>query len=74
MVIAGGVMCGIGMVTASFGNTITHLYICVGVVGGMVPTHTIHLIDMACFAILCVGQQKQKSLVFNALKLTNERY
>uniref|UniRef100_A0A8C7NJU1 Major facilitator superfamily (MFS) profile domain-containing protein n=1 Tax=Oncorhynchus mykiss TaxID=8022 RepID=A0A8C7NJU1_ONCMY len=34
VVIAGGVMCGIGMVTASFGNTITHLYICVGVVGG----------------------------------------
>lgn len=51
VVIAGGVMCGVAMVTASFGNTITHLYICVGVIGGMVPTHSIHLIDMACFVI-----------------------
>ncbi|KAJ7998963.1 hypothetical protein DPEC_G00210440 [Dallia pectoralis] len=34
VVIAGGVMCGVAMVTASFGNTITHLYICVGVIGG----------------------------------------
>ncbi|KAL0978552.1 hypothetical protein UPYG_G00172030 [Umbra pygmaea] len=34
VVIAGGVMCGVAMVTASFGNTITHLYICVGLIGG----------------------------------------
>ncbi|KAL4655925.1 monocarboxylate transporter 2-like [Arapaima gigas] len=34
VVMAGGIMCGVAMVTASFGNTITHLYICVGVVGG----------------------------------------
>ncbi|KAM9523735.1 monocarboxylate transporter 2-like [Salvelinus alpinus] len=34
VVIAGGVMCGVAMVTASFGNTITHLYICVGIIGG----------------------------------------
>uniref|UniRef100_A0AAY4BVK8 Major facilitator superfamily (MFS) profile domain-containing protein n=1 Tax=Denticeps clupeoides TaxID=299321 RepID=A0AAY4BVK8_9TELE len=34
VVIAGGVMCGVAMVTASFATTITHLYVCVGVVGG----------------------------------------
>uniref|UniRef100_A0A8C9RZI3 Monocarboxylate transporter 2-like n=1 Tax=Scleropages formosus TaxID=113540 RepID=A0A8C9RZI3_SCLFO len=34
VVMAGGIMCGVAMVTASFGNTITHLYVCVGVIGG----------------------------------------
>ena len=42
VVIAGGVMCGVAMVTASFGNTITHLYICVGIIGG---THLFHTFD-----------------------------
>ncbi|KAJ8409268.1 hypothetical protein AAFF_G00234660 [Aldrovandia affinis] len=35
VVIAGGIMCAVAMVTASFGNTIMHLYICIGVIGGL---------------------------------------
>ncbi|XP_035239456.1 monocarboxylate transporter 2-like [Anguilla anguilla] len=35
VVIAGGLMCGVAMVTASFGNSIMHLYICIGIIGGM---------------------------------------
>ncbi|XP_036387484.1 monocarboxylate transporter 2 [Megalops cyprinoides] len=35
VVIAGGIMCAIAMVTASFGNTIMHLYICIGIIGGL---------------------------------------
>ncbi|XP_066526613.1 monocarboxylate transporter 2-like [Hoplias malabaricus] len=35
VVITGGIMCGMSMVAASFGSTITHLYICVGIVGGL---------------------------------------
>ncbi|XP_023649750.1 monocarboxylate transporter 2-like [Paramormyrops kingsleyae] len=35
VVIAGGIMCGVAMVTASFGSTILHLYICIGVIGGL---------------------------------------
>nr|XP_023664468.1 monocarboxylate transporter 2-like [Paramormyrops kingsleyae] len=34
VVIAGGIMCGIAMVAASFGSTIMHLYLCIGVIGG----------------------------------------
>ncbi|XP_066554115.1 monocarboxylate transporter 2 [Amia ocellicauda] len=34
VVITGGVMCAIGMIAASFGNTIMHLYICIGIIGG----------------------------------------
>lgn len=35
VVIAGGIMCGIAMVAASFGSTIMHLYLCIGVIGGI---------------------------------------
>ncbi|XP_026871289.2 monocarboxylate transporter 2-like [Electrophorus electricus] len=35
VVITGGVMCGVAMVTASFGSSITHLYMCVGIIGGV---------------------------------------
>uniref|UniRef100_A0AAR2KJW7 Major facilitator superfamily (MFS) profile domain-containing protein n=1 Tax=Pygocentrus nattereri TaxID=42514 RepID=A0AAR2KJW7_PYGNA len=35
VVITGGIMCGVSMVAASFSSTITHLYICVGIVGGL---------------------------------------
>ncbi|MBN3323397.1 MOT2 protein, partial [Atractosteus spatula] len=35
VVITGGVMCAIAMVTACFGSTIMHLYMCVGVIGGL---------------------------------------
>ncbi|XP_056130389.1 monocarboxylate transporter 2-like [Lampris incognitus] len=34
VVMVGGLMVGAAMVTASFGNTIIHLYLCVGVIGG----------------------------------------
>ncbi|XP_053572723.1 monocarboxylate transporter 2 [Bombina bombina] len=34
VVIAGGVMCSIGMISASFCNSVLELYICIGVVGG----------------------------------------
>uniref|UniRef100_A0A673IPI4 Monocarboxylate transporter 2-like n=1 Tax=Sinocyclocheilus rhinocerous TaxID=307959 RepID=A0A673IPI4_9TELE len=34
VVIVGGLMVGVAMVTASFGTTILHLYLCVGVIGG----------------------------------------
>lgn len=34
MVIVGGLMVGVAMVTASLGTTIWHLYLCVGVIGG----------------------------------------
>ncbi|XP_062397956.1 monocarboxylate transporter 2-like isoform X2 [Sardina pilchardus] len=34
VVMVGGVMVGAGMVASSFGTTIMHLYICVGVIGG----------------------------------------
>ncbi|KAG8007459.1 Monocarboxylate transporter 2 [Nibea albiflora] len=34
IVIMGGLMCGVSMVTASFGSSIIYLYICVGVIGG----------------------------------------
>ncbi|XP_076839699.1 monocarboxylate transporter 2 [Brachyhypopomus gauderio] len=35
VVMVGGLMVGVSMVAASFGTTIIHLYICVGVIGGM---------------------------------------
>uniref|UniRef100_A0A3B1IM79 Major facilitator superfamily (MFS) profile domain-containing protein n=1 Tax=Astyanax mexicanus TaxID=7994 RepID=A0A3B1IM79_ASTMX len=35
VVITGGIMCGVSMVAASFSTSITHLYICVGIVGGL---------------------------------------
>ncbi|XP_076133426.1 monocarboxylate transporter 2 [Alosa pseudoharengus] len=34
VVMVGGVMVGAGMVASSFGTTIMHLYICVGIIGG----------------------------------------
>ncbi|KAJ8259762.1 hypothetical protein GJAV_G00173120 [Gymnothorax javanicus] len=34
VVISGGIMCAVAMVSASFGSSIMHLYICVGVIGG----------------------------------------
>lgn len=34
VVMVGGVMVSAGMVLASFGRTIMHLYLCVGVIGG----------------------------------------
>lgn len=34
VVMVGGVMVCTGMVLASFGNSIVHLYLCVGVIGG----------------------------------------
>ncbi|TMS19701.1 Monocarboxylate transporter 2 [Larimichthys crocea] len=34
VVILGGLMCGVSMVTASFGSSIIYLYICVGIIGG----------------------------------------
>ncbi|XP_056305997.1 monocarboxylate transporter 2 [Danio aesculapii] len=34
VVIVGGLMVGVAMVTASFGSSILHLYLCVGVIGG----------------------------------------
>ncbi|CAL8336553.1 unnamed protein product [Merluccius merluccius] len=33
--IAGGLMCSLSMVAASFGNSIIHLYICIGLIGGL---------------------------------------
>ncbi|KAG9269451.1 monocarboxylate transporter 2-like [Astyanax mexicanus] len=35
VVMVGGLLVGVGMVAASFGTTIMHLYICVGVIGGI---------------------------------------
>ncbi|XP_026864255.2 monocarboxylate transporter 2 [Electrophorus electricus] len=35
VVMVGGLMVGVAMVAASFGTTIMHLYICVGVIGGL---------------------------------------
>ncbi|KAF5901541.1 monocarboxylate transporter 2, partial [Clarias magur] len=35
VVIIGGLMAGVSMIAASFGTTIIHLYICVGVIGGL---------------------------------------
>ncbi|CAL1609813.1 unnamed protein product [Knipowitschia caucasica] len=34
VVMLGGVMCGLSMVTAAFGSSIVYLYLCIGVVGG----------------------------------------
>uniref|UniRef100_UPI0037E91B8B monocarboxylate transporter 2-like n=1 Tax=Semicossyphus pulcher TaxID=241346 RepID=UPI0037E91B8B len=34
IVILGGLMCGLSMVTASFGTSIVYLYLCIGVIGG----------------------------------------
>uniref|UniRef100_A0A672GWJ6 Major facilitator superfamily (MFS) profile domain-containing protein n=1 Tax=Salarias fasciatus TaxID=181472 RepID=A0A672GWJ6_SALFA len=34
VVITGGLMCAVSMVTASFGNSIVYLYFCIGVIGG----------------------------------------
>uniref|UniRef100_A0AAV2LZV6 Major facilitator superfamily (MFS) profile domain-containing protein n=1 Tax=Knipowitschia caucasica TaxID=637954 RepID=A0AAV2LZV6_KNICA len=34
VVMVGGILVGVGMVSASFGTSIVHLYICVGVIGG----------------------------------------
>lgn len=36
VVIMGGLMCGVSMVTASFGSSIAYLYFCIGVIGGTV--------------------------------------
>lgn len=38
VVMIGGLLVGVGMVTASFGTTIMHLYLCVGVIGGTFVT------------------------------------
>ncbi|XP_026791432.2 monocarboxylate transporter 2 isoform X1 [Pangasianodon hypophthalmus] len=35
VVITGGLMCSVSMVAASFSSTITHLYFCVGIIGGL---------------------------------------
>lgn len=35
VVIAGGLMVGAAMITASFATSVMHLFICVGVIGGM---------------------------------------
>ncbi|KAI3370356.1 hypothetical protein L3Q82_025137 [Scortum barcoo] len=34
IVMLGGLMCGVSMVTASFGSSIIYLYLCIGVIGG----------------------------------------
>ncbi|MBN3276333.1 MOT2 protein, partial [Polyodon spathula] len=34
VVIAGGIMCAVAMVSASFGTNVIHLYICTGLIGG----------------------------------------
>ncbi|KAM9362206.1 monocarboxylate transporter 2-like [Symphorus nematophorus] len=34
IVMMGGLMCGVSMVTASFGNSIIYLYLCIGIIGG----------------------------------------
>ncbi|XP_044022119.1 monocarboxylate transporter 2-like [Siniperca chuatsi] len=34
IVILGGLMCGVSMVTASFESSITYLYFCIGIIGG----------------------------------------
>ncbi|XP_070703100.1 monocarboxylate transporter 2-like [Pempheris klunzingeri] len=34
VVIMGGLMCGLSMVTASFGSSIIYLYLCIGIIGG----------------------------------------
>ncbi|KAM4587760.1 monocarboxylate transporter 2-like isoform 2-T2 [Odontesthes bonariensis] len=34
VVISGGLMCGVSMVTASYGSSIVYLYFCIGIIGG----------------------------------------
>ncbi|XP_062420046.1 monocarboxylate transporter 2-like isoform X2 [Pungitius pungitius] len=34
IVMLGGLLCGVSMVAASFGNSIVYLYLCIGVIGG----------------------------------------
>ncbi|XP_015240749.1 PREDICTED: monocarboxylate transporter 2-like [Cyprinodon variegatus] len=34
VVMMGGLMCGVSMVTASFGSSIVYLYLCIGIIGG----------------------------------------
>ncbi|XP_036956765.1 monocarboxylate transporter 2-like [Acanthopagrus latus] len=34
IVMLGGLFCGVSMVTASFGNSIIYLYLCIGIIGG----------------------------------------
>ncbi|XP_040890834.1 monocarboxylate transporter 2-like isoform X2 [Toxotes jaculatrix] len=34
IVILGGLLCGVSMVTASFGDSIIYIYLCIGVIGG----------------------------------------
>lgn len=36
VVITGGLMCGVSMVSASFGNSIVFLYFFIGIIGGTV--------------------------------------
>lgn len=36
VVMMGGLMCGVSMVTASFGSSIVYLYLCIGIIGGRV--------------------------------------
>lgn len=40
VVIIGGLMVGVAMMTASFATSIMHLFICVGVIGGMYEVYT----------------------------------
>lgn len=39
MVILGGLLCGVSMVAASFGNSIVYIYFFIGIIGGTVHEH-----------------------------------
>lgn len=49
VVMVGGLMVSTGMVLASFGRTIMHLYLCVGVIGGKFYFFSIIICDFQVF-------------------------
>lgn len=44
IVMLGGLLCGVSMVTASFGTSIIYLYLCIGIIGGKVLGYFLYIL------------------------------
>lgn len=54
IVVLGGLLCGLSMVTASFGSSIVYLYFCIGIIGGNVLQHFHHTSVFQCLHTFCL--------------------
>lgn len=71
IVMIGGLMCGVSMVTASFGSSIVYLYLSIGIIGGIAQLENLFFLSLLffyCFSLLWETMSKNIPQYYDCLQ------